>query len=518
MVRLAVCISLVLFLFSATQAQEGQAPNPCGTQMGRNAWLKRYQQAPESFPKSNTTLYVPLTIHLLGTDSGLGYFSVARLLDAFCTLNNDFEEADIRYFIEGDILFLANSFWNSHPDVLDGAAMMFENNVANTINCYFLADPAGNCGYNLPYAGIAIRKDCSDAADHTWAHELGHALSIPHPFIGWENGGSYGNPPHNYNNPAPPFVTYDYTYFKDTLIIDTLIIDTAFVELVDGSNCTFAADGFCDTSPDYLADRWDCNANSESSTLQTDPLGVQFRSDGTLIMSYSNDLCANRFSPEQIAAMRANLLDEKPHLLYNQTADAPVSGSPVILQPANAENVPFNQIELQWQGAQNATHYLVQVSRLAAFPSGITLEYIVTDTQLVLPALDVNKTYYWRVRPFNRQFHCTATTPHQSFHTAEATSLIALSGVESLQLVPNLLPAGGVATLEVLAQRHTSLQAILFSPDGRSLQQRIFDIHPGTNRYELPLDANLPAGLYLLQCTDDQGGRHGMKLVVANGE
>jgi hypothetical protein len=516
MTRLAVCIGLVLFFFSAAQAQDGQAPNPCGTQMGRNTWLKRYQQAPETFPKSNTTLYVPLTIHLLGADSGQGYFSVARLLDAFCTLNSDYEDADIRYYIEGDILYLANSFWNSHPDVLDGAAMMFENNVANTINCYFLADPAGNCGYNLPYAGIALRKDCSDAADHTWAHELGHALSIPHPFIGWENGGSYGNPPHNYNNPAPPFVTYDYTYFKDTLIIDTLIIDTAYVELVDGSNCTFAADGFCDTSPDYLANRWDCNANSESTTQQTDPLGVQFRSDGTLIMSYSDDACANRFSPEQIAAMRANLLDEKPHLLYNQTAEAPVSGTPVLLQPANAENVPSNQVELQWQGAQNATHYLVQVSRLTTFPGGITLEYVVTDTLITLPELDVNKTYYWRVRPFNRQYHCTEFTAYRSFHTEEVTSVGSLSAVESLKVAPNILTAGQPAVLHAEVSQQKTLQVMLVSAEGRLLLHTTIEMVPGNNRAEVALPATLSSGLYLLQIKDEAGGVYQEKLSVVN--
>lgn len=514
MARIALIVGFLYFLMAGAGAQE--TVNPCGTLMGRNAWLKRYQAAPEAFPKSNTTLYVPLTIHLLGSDNGQGYFSVARLLDAFCTLNSDFEDANIRFYLEGDIRYLPNSFWNSHPSVLDGAEMMFENNVANTINCYFMSNPAGNCGYNLPYAGIAIRKDCADESDHTWAHELGHALSLPHPFIGWENGGSYGNPPHNYNNPAPPFVTYDYTYFKDTLIIDTLIIDTAYVELVDGSNCQIAADGFCDTSPDYLADRWQCNANSQSPTLQTDPLGVTFRSDGTLIMSYSDDACANRFSPEQIAAMRANLLDEKPNLLYNQTSETPVAGITSLVQPAEAEQTPFNQTMLQWLSVPNASHYLVQVSRLSAFPGNITLEFVVTDTMIVLPALDINKTYYWRVRPFNRQFHCVEFTGHRSFVTAEVSSTPAISGVESIQLIPNLLTPGEHPALDIRSSKQIALQAALTAADGRVMQRLSLEVQPGVNRYQLDLSAILPAGFYSLICTDENGGVYGAKLIIAD--
>ena len=76
------------------------------------------------------------------------------------------------------------------------------------------------------------------------------------------------------------------------------------VERVDGVNCDIAGDGFCDTPADYLNYRWNCNNQGLSNVTQTDPLGEKLKSDGSLIMSYSSDVCSYRFSEEQIAAMQ----------------------------------------------------------------------------------------------------------------------------------------------------------------------------------------------------------------------
>mgnify|MGYP000043822657 FL=1 len=85
-----------------------------------------------------------------------------------------------------------------------------------------------------------------------------------------------------FSEPAPETVLYNYTLFKDSLILDTLIIDTAYVEKVDGSNCEYAADGFCDTPPDYLAYRWTCNQSTGTSFgTMLDPNGESFKSDAT---------------------------------------------------------------------------------------------------------------------------------------------------------------------------------------------------------------------------------------------
>ena len=86
--------------------------------------------------------------------------------------------------------------------------------------------------------------------------------------------------------PAPEFIlSSSVTWYQDTLVLDTTYIDTVWVEKMDGSNCHYAADGFCDTSPDYIDYRWPCNDNLESNVTQMDPNGETFQSDGSLFMS-----------------------------------------------------------------------------------------------------------------------------------------------------------------------------------------------------------------------------------------
>ena len=266
-----------------------QKPYPCGTAPQKIEWLKEYQKNPSKF-KSNTDslLLVPMTIHSVGSDNGSSHFDTDRLLDAFCTLNEDFAEAGIQYYISDDIRLINNSSINNHQDLFFGGRFM--NDVADptTLNTFFVSDPAGNCGYNIVWSHMMVNKGCANRTDHTWAHEVGHHFSIQHPFLGWEGGQTTdGSVPPDFSEPAPEFVTYDFTPFFYENGEDTTIIDTAFVELVDGSNCHFAGDGFCDTKPDYLSARWTCNNDGESNQIQTDPSGETFRSEGTWIMGLS---------------------------------------------------------------------------------------------------------------------------------------------------------------------------------------------------------------------------------------
>ena len=481
---------------------------PCGAPPGKSAWLMQYQQNPQlHFRSIDTILYVPLTIHLVGQDNGSGYFSQNQLLDALCRLNSDYEESNIQFFIEGDIRYLPNSAWNNHADVLEGAEMMFLNNVEHTINTYFVSDPAGNCGYNLPYAGVAIAKGCGGPSDHTWAHEVGHNLSVQHPFLGWEGGVSYdGSIAHNFSDPAPFTVTYDYTYFKDTLIVDTLIIDTALVELVDGSNCTIAADGFCDTSPDYIAGRWNCNGNGQSPQEQTDPTGAKFRSDGSLIMGYSNDACQARFTPEQIAAMRANLYEVKADYLYNQTPLASVSTAPIsITAPLQDELVQYDAAYLEWEPLENATHYLVQVSPVPSFTGALASNYIITTNSITLPeALTIDRNYYWRVRGYNSHSFCNPATGASRFRTAGITAVNNIPAAANLLVIPNPVTIGQPFSLEFEAARPFSATLRLMAATGQLLQAQTLAVQAGNNRFPIA-HYELAPGLYFVWIESEEG-------------
>lgn len=487
----------------------------CGSHQGRSKWLQQYQLQPDAYRKGgDTTVYVAMTLHLVGTDSGVGHFSAGSVLNAFCKLNELYAPTGIQFFIAGDIRYHNNSAWYSHATVLEGAAMMFEANVPNTLNTYFVSDPAGNCGYNLPYAGIANAIGCSGPDDITWAHEVGHALSLPHPFLGWEGGVSWdGSVDHNFGNPAPDRVTYDYTFFQDTLILDTLIIDTAFVERVDGSNCTFAADGFCDTAPDYLAARWTCNATGVSSVTQRDPDNVPFQSDGSLVMNYANDACQTRFSPQQQAAMRAFLYDRRSSWISNVPPLPPVTEMAVATFPENGSEVNTVAPTLAWEATANATGYVVQVSRLVSFPPSLTDNYIVATNSLALENLLADRTYYWRIRAFNNYGTCGSFSGQQSFTTRNMVATTNISTLSRWTVSPQPVNAGTPLTLQWEMQARWSGKLLVINQLGQAVVNIELDLQTGNNVYHLDT-SRLPAGVYYLKLTDGQA-QQVMRVVVA---
>jgi hypothetical protein len=494
-----------LFFIGATVvllAQE-KTPNPCGTAPVKSDWLKRYQANPAAFANftrnPDSLLFVGTSLHLVGNDNGVGYIQFDRLMEGFCDLNTDFDDVNIRFFIEGDIHFIDSTGWYSHATVLEGADMMFANNVANTMNVYVVSNPAGNAGYNLPYAGIALNQAAASGGRHTWSHEVGHNLSIQHPFLGWE-GKTY-----SYNTPTPTTVTYNYTYFKDTLIVDTLIIDTAQVELVNGTNCTVAADGFCDTPPDYLSmGGWQCNAQGLSATLQKDPNGVDFRSDATNIMSYSNDACVTQFTPEQMAAMRAYLQTVRSYYLYNQNPKRDTITQPVVhFSPVAGTVEQYDYVPLVWQSVEHATHYVVQVSRLSSF-AFIEYSALVADTSVIVTNLANNKTYYWRVKPFNQTYTCAPISANESFMTQDITKTEMVQSIEGFQLYPSILDNGQQLNIRLNSRKPLNASVALYNMAGQRLQNELWQLNVGENAKSLNLQA-ASAGAYFVQILTEEG-------------
>ncbi|MFK8104962.1 MAG: T9SS type A sorting domain-containing protein [Saprospiraceae bacterium] len=488
-------------------AQTKEDFHPCGTLHGKSDWLKRYQQQPQQlkYRSGSDTLFVPLTMHIVGSDDGAGYFPLPRVMDAICQLNEDFAESKIQFFVEGEFRYLPSGAYNNHTTVLEGAEMMFTNNVAQTINCYIVDFAAGNCGYNLPYAGVCLAEGCIGEGDHTWAHEIGHNLTLPHPFLGWEGGISYdGSEPANYFEPAPTQVLYDYTYFQDTLIVDTLIIDTALVELVDGSNCSIAADGFCDTPPDYLAFRWNCDGNNQSPTNQIDPNGVTFKSDGSLFMSYAFDVCSSRFSDEQISAMRANLVDEKADYLNHESPKPLVSNTPLtVVSPALGASVQYDAAQLDWESIPGATHYVVQISQVPNF-GFLLVDEVVGESAITVNNLVNGITYYWRVRPFNNFSFCTTMMDAGNFKAAQVLSANDLEGVNAVRVYPNTIPQGTVINVELSLSKSMQVDFKIFSLSGQRLQTQPRQLATGTQTVTLSV-GDLAAGMYLLSIENAEG-------------
>ncbi|MBX2890322.1 MAG: hypothetical protein KF734_05305 [Saprospiraceae bacterium] len=503
-------LALLMGFFPALAQEPGKHElAPCGTPPGLDPFLLEYLAYPEQFveERSSDTLKLGVQIHLLARDNGTGRFSPGQLLDAFCRLNLDFADTRIRLYFKNEWNLINNTGWYQHQTIPQGIDMMLTNNVEGALNSYFAANVAGNCGYNLPYAGVAMSHGCSGPNDHTWAHEVGHNLSLPHPFIGWE-GKVY-----SFANPTPDTLTYDYTYFHDT--IDTQIpapLDTALVEYVDGSNCAIAADLICDTKPDYLSYRWDCDNQGKSLVQQKDPTGATFFSDGTLFMSYSFDKCANRFSDEQITIMRAALLNKKPDWLTDEQPQGDIEGTPTLLAPIGGQLSPTVGTVLQWSSVPNATRYVVQMSRFSNF-SIRELDVVTSDTTWALGNLVANQNYYWRVRPFNDWYVCTTLSPSATFKSAVVVSTSA-PDAEGWRCYPTLLTAGQPLTMETpVGWLHHSVQCSVYDAMGRMVWQSNQLVGSDRTLLHLP-SASWAAGTYRLVVLHE-GGVKTVPLVVA---
>ncbi len=465
-------VSLVFSLM----AQEQQQSNFCGTAAGKTEWLKNYQNNREQYEKyrSKAMIYMPMTVTIVANDNGANAYSIHAVLDEICQLNEDYKESNIYFFLASPIRIIKNTKWNNHKTYEDGYDL-YENNVENTINTYYCTAAAGNCGYDIPGMGMILSKGCMGPSSHTWAHEMGHELSLPHTFVGWE-GESYSP-----NKPTPAE------------------INGLPVEKVDRSNCKDAGDGFCDTPPDYVSYRWSCGANGKYQTGQKDPNGVTFYADGTYFMSYSNDICMNRFSAEQMDAMRSNCLTEKKEFAATTLEGVAIKDTINLLAPASDALVSTDSVTLQWNKVPNATRYYYEVAR----DKKMSLNAIrgdISDNSVTL-SLPKGRVYYWRVRAYNLSYSCVVPTgiKYKSFSMENtASKVLDANALENISVYPNPIQSEGILKIKINAQHTGMISLSLNDVTGRQIVQQRVTLTDGENEVDFPI-GTLTSGLYLLQ-------------------
>lgn len=478
-----------LMLLSMPAFSQHTTPDGCGT-TGASEWFKWYVQHRDEFSQdrggSDTTwLYVPVTVQITGTDEGTGYFNTELAIRDLDNMNRQYEPAYIRFYLmPGDpFRFLNSSYWNDHG--WDGGANLIQTNkLPNRLNAFVVKNPAGNCGYSWMDA-IVLGKNCSGVKNTTWAHEAGHHFSLPHPFLGWESE------TWDYNEPAPQFVGGNE------------------VEKTDGSNCHEAGDYFCDTRPDYLNYRWSCNQDHESTTLEHDPDGVPFRSDASLYMGYALDECASRFTPEQIAAMRANLMTEhSSYLQITQPLQEIPDDQPVeLISPVDTQYVQYNNATFTWNPVPNASLYTIEVGlHETMLPSFVWQTVYNTTTLTITKNIPNNKLLYWRVRPYSEWDLSKQLAPQQVgvFRTKNFAATNDLESVVVAELTPNPVPQGTPAMLHLTSDDNMEARLQITDATGRRIYFENVQLGIGDNLIEVPT-ANLNAGLYFLSLQNQLG-------------
>jgi hypothetical protein len=209
-------------------------------------------------------------------------------------------------------------------------------------------------------------------------------------------------------------------------------------------------------------------------------------------MSYSNDACQERFSPQQVELMRAIAQGPRSYLLYNQTPPEEFSISDLnFVFPGSGDTIAVgsDSITLEWE-MPGADYFFVTFGTFTAIGSPINLftNKLVQGNQLKVKVVP-DKNFFWKVRAANAYFYCSDLMAESLFSTLEEMTGTKEPGhPKVLVLKPN--PAKDFLSIQLPEATAVPFEVQVFDAQGRPLLSRIVDAGQ-------PLEvAGLPAGMY----------------------
>lgn len=502
MKRTLLSLFAMLSLAISTHAQS--LDGGCGTSAPPAAtlnWLEQLMAQPNTWgiETTDTIIRVPIKAHFV-TDVNGKTFSYKDLLDVICELNAKYNPAKIFFYLRPNVNVIRMPIYNPLQSFAAGNQLMLDNNINRAVNVHFTNLGAmGLCGYATypgTGAGSTMRQggmvmgtngNCSSPGNTTFAHEMGHYLSLPHPFDETEND------PDN------------------AATAERVTRNTQEVLPRLRANCATAGDRFCDTPADFIGTRWNC---AGPLPVQLDINGDQFQPDPTLYMSYSLDFCQNRFSPSQITAMRATIPGMRGYLLQPAMPSLDtVRTAPLMMQPVqNDTNVVSNFAFFKWQAVPGATHYCLQIARSANFSDAI-VDTFLTDTQYLYTAnrMVPNATYRWRVKAFNWQYTCAPISNAWSFRSGAPFGVHASQLLEEeVELFPTVIEPGNVLRVRFSEASTKAFNLTILDLHGKQVKQ--FASNPADQEGSISLE-DLRSGMYLVQLVRD-GRSMNKKIIV----
>jgi len=129
-------------------------------------------------------------------------------------------------------------------------------------------------------------------------------------------------------------------------------------------------------------------------------------------MGYFGNCATYAFTQDQMDIINADLNNADRNYLDNTFVPIATeinTPSDLLISPASAATVPYyNNVLLEWQAVPGATHYLIDIDIISTFGTQYAQTFIETSTSKLITTLAANKTYYWRVKPFNYLVGCEA--------------------------------------------------------------------------------------------------------------
>lgn len=480
---------------------------------------KKYVKEHKDIANSRSAVtYVPIKFHVVGEDDGSGRIDLNKVMDQLCTLNETFLEFDLQFYIyEGLNLVDNTAIFEDSRNSKGNLAMQVARD-RNALNIWIVNDAnvSGNSivdttntaltlGYYDPtFDWVVVNDNFVKLGGYTLPHELGHYFSLLHPFHGWGDGGA---PPYDESyegKPAPILAPYSGNNS-----------DRILTEYANGSNCEVAGDMICDTPADYLY-YTSINHNAcQYDRPMLDPRGERLSPDPTLIMGYFLDNCMDRFTPQQVNLMKADLQTNRRRALRANTPPTTnvITVKPTLTDPIDRKvTANYNKVQLMWAATSNATSYIVEVDRVPSFNDNSIRLLTNTNSIVIEDLLEPGRNYFWRVKPYNAGYTCAAASSTERFKTGLSTAVQTISAINNWNLSPN--PVSVKGNLYTTVEASTSFEADLkiYSLTGKVVYQITKRFTIGTTQIAIPTEL-LSAGIYMIQLTNEKGINN-KKLIV----
>ncbi len=506
----------LLLVFAAAMFGQETPRGVCGTSFEDQMLMRQMNAAlePGTFERG-AIQYVPIHFHLTTNSAGTANkVRYSKILDLMCQMNKDYGKFDIRFYLSphptlglfDESIKNDNVYENQTNATLMQnkrhfkALNVFVTNLAASGN----TPPNGGTTlayYNIPKDWVVSRKDQinGSANNGTLQHEIGHFFNLAHTFLGWEEG--------CFNS---TFATWP--------IAPAISPGGVPTEKMDGSNCLVAADGICDTPPDYNFGY--CNGGcSAYNGGAKDPMGVLVNPMENNFMGYFEN-CDYEFTDGQITEVKKNLNSSARNYLDNTftpVAETVTSPTDLLVAPIANEVTPFyNYVDFDWKDVAGATYYVFEIDRLSSFSTADYQTFVVTENTQILTNLKKSVQYYWRVRPFNEYATCDAGKV-TSFKTGvdTITAIPEIQAINDWKLMPNPVSSQSVLQIQVNASQNfeaniqitNTIGQVVFTKTGQ-------DFSAGENLFSVE-NIKLAPGIYQVSLSSGDA-LMSKKLVIIN--